>query len=250
MIIRTIIVDDEISAVNTLKGMLSQYCPNVQVLGNAFSVGEALELIRKKMPDLVFLDIEMPPFGNAFDILKKIKDHDFGIIFTTAYPHYAVEAINKVQPWSYLIKPYSVQSLKAAVDIALEKLQDQAAAQEAPQYNGLLLQDSRKATMVARFHEILCCKADGSTVEIYLWRNGALERILMYRTLRELESELPTDQFFRTHHGYIVNLGHIHRVERTGRNALIHLNHQLTAHVSVQRMTEFDQKLEQFLKKK
>jgi two-component system, LytTR family, response regulator len=248
MTLRALLIDDEISAVNTLSGMLTQYFPQVQILGKAFSVGDAVEQVLRLQPDLIFVDIEMPPFGNAFDILQKTKEVDMGVIFTTAYPHYAVDAINLVQPWAYLVKPFSIQRLQTAIDIALQKVQEKQTLNADGTRNGLLVQDSRKGTRVLRFQDIICCCADGSTVEIYVRLQEQTEKILVYKALRELEEILPEQQFCRTHHGYIVNMAHIKRVERTGRNAVLHLSHNLSAGVSVQRLADFEEKLAAFLK--
>lgn len=248
--INALLIDDEISAINTLKGMLTQYCPQVRIAGEACSVGEAVQQILRHKPDLVFLDIEMPPYGNAFDLLKQTRNHEFGVIFTTAYPQYAVEAINTVQPWAYLIKPFSVKSLESAVKIAEEKIVEET-VQGAEQHErlGFFVNDSRKGTLVIRFHEVLCCNSDGSIVEITLLRNGKLEKITTYRTLKEMEQDFADQPFCRTHHSHIVNMSHILRFEKTGRNGVIHLPNNLQVGISVQKMAEFEQKFEQYLKR-
>lgn len=241
--INALIVDDESGAVNTLRGMLGEFCPEVNIVGEANSVEEALRAASQYRPDLVFLDIEMPPFGNGFDFLKPFQQLPFGVIFTTAYPHYAVEAINTVQPWAYLVKPYRVVDLMAAVQTAVEKIQQRNAenASASPDKSGIIIADSRKGNIVIRTRDILYCHADGSTTDIVMKRQGQqrCEKISASKTLKELEQELPTTFFCRTHHSFLVNMAHIERWERTGRNGLIHLTCGEKVEISVQRMDFF-----------
>ena len=99
--INAIIVDDEDLGRTMLFNMISKYCPNVNVIGQAASANEGIELINKMSPDLVFLDIEMPG-GSGFDLLEKITDSVFAIIFTTAYNEYAVKAFKLMRSIIYL----------------------------------------------------------------------------------------------------------------------------------------------------
>lgn len=248
--INALIVDDETGAVNTLRGMLGEFCPQVKIVGEANSVDEALRAVAQLHPELVFLDIEMPPFGNGFDLLKPFAQLPFGVIFTTAYPQYAVEAINTVQPWAYLVKPYRVVDLMAAVQAAGEKIQQKAIepAGASPDKSGIIIADSRKGNLVLRTRDILYCHADGSTTDIMLLRQGKSEKISASRTLKELEQELPMAFFCRTHNSFLVNMAHIERWERTGRNGVIHLPHGARVEISVQRMDFFVQQFTAFVR--
>jgi len=246
--ISTVLVDDEISALRTLSGMLEQYCPQVKIIAHASSVRDGAQIIERHKPELVFLDIEMPPGGTAFDVLKQTSSLHFGVIFTTAYPQYAIEAINKAQPWGYLIKPFSVDSLKEVVKSAGDKLQaERQQTQLADDPTGLIINDSRKGMLVLRFQDILFCHADGATVEITTFKNSTLEKTTTYRTLKEFEQDFVNRPFCRTHHSYIVNMRYIDWVEKTGRNGVIHLHNGMQVPISVQRMGEFEQKFEAFL---
>lgn len=246
--INALIVDDERGAINTLCNMLGAYCPQVQVVRTAMSVKEAVLAAKAIQPELVFLDIEMPPLGSGFDFLNQSGDFTFGVIFITAYPQHAIRAINAVQPWAYLVKPFSVSELIAAVDTAGEKIrqQRQSTLQAAGQQK-LILHDNRKGTIVLLAGEIALCQADGSCTDIMVWKNQKFEKFIASRNLGEFEAELPASLFCRTHHSFIVNLAYIERVERTGRNGLIYLRHLgEKASVSVSRMEYFIQRLEQF----
>jgi len=246
--ITTLIIDDEISAIHTLRGMLDSFCPEIKVLGHASTVGDALEATRRLKPELIFLDVEMPPFGNAFDFIKQIKDPTFGVVFTTAYPQYAIRAIQAVQPWAYLIKPYSVSDLVEAVAVAGKKLRvaGMLTAGQAEQHS-IVIADPRKGNVVVRSSDILFCRSDKSTVDVWVRREESFEKFVLYRSLKEMEAELPESLFCRTHNSYLVNMDQIERFERTGRNGTIHLPGPFEVYISVQRMGEFEQKFQAFL---
>lgn len=246
--INTLLVDDEIGAINTLRGMLGEYCPQVQVTGVALSVNEAIQAATKLQPELVFLDIEMPPIGSGFDFLNHFEEIRFGVIVTTAYPKYAVRAINTIQPWAYLVKPYSVSELRSAVEIAVAKIQQQNySALQMAESQGIILNDSRKGSIVLRAGEVVYCEAEGGFTELYAWKNQRLEKFTSSRNLGEFEAELPQMLFCRTHHSFLVNLAYVERFERTGRNGAIHLakaNSRVL--VSVAKMDSVTRRLEAF----
>jgi two-component system LytT family response regulator len=242
MKIRTLLVDDEIAALNTLSGMLHDYCPEVKVVASARTVDEAVQAAAQWKPELVFLDIRMSPFGSGFDFLERSwKKGSFGVIFTTAFPEYAIKAINAVQPWSYLVKPYTVNNLKEAVEIAAEKL-------SSADHQSIVIPDSRKGNQVLRVRDILYCEADGSTTDIFLLRNNKVEKITASRLLGDLEEELPEWLFCRTHNSFLVNMRHILRWERTGRNGLVYLPEGKCVSISVLKMEHFVERFEVFLK--
>ena len=91
MKIKSIIVDDEKHGRENLAGILLEFCPEVELLGEADSVKTALQLIREQSPDLVFLDIEMPR-ENGFQLLERMQNSHFEVIFVTAYSSYAIKA--------------------------------------------------------------------------------------------------------------------------------------------------------------
>lgn len=248
--ITALLVDDEAGAINTLRGMLTEFCPEISIAGEAMSVKEALRLVVQVQPDLVFLDIEMPPFS-GFDFLDLTRQHPFGVIFTTAYPQFAVEAINLVQPWAYLVKPYSIDSLVEAVQVATKKM---AVAETVPEeqpiisdHQGIILQDSRKGNIVLKVRDIQYCRSDGAALEIFAQRNGKTEKFLLYRTLKDLEAQLPATLFCRVHHSYIINLACVERYEITKHVRVVYLQDGAEIPISIQKAEPFVQKMAMFL---
>jgi len=111
--LRAILVDDEIAAVRSLELLIKEYCPEISVVGSARSIIEAMNLIRRETPDLVFLDIEMP-HGSGFDLLEALPNLNFDIIFITAYNQYAVKAF-KYSAVDYILKPIDIDEFVKAV---------------------------------------------------------------------------------------------------------------------------------------
>lgn len=245
--INTIIIDDEEGALNTLRGMLSKFCPNVHIVAEATTPADAVTKIKRHKPDLLLLDIEMPPFGTSFDIIKQVPDHEFGVIFITAYPQYAIDAINVVQPWAYLVKPFSIVRLQTALNIAEQKIENQSAHILPQGASDTLLIETTKSTLVLNMSDIILCQSDEAMVYIFISRQGETEMIRTPRALKDLEQELPKHLFFRTHHSFIINLLHIDRWERTGRNGLINMKNDMRVPISVQKMPLFEAHMIEYL---
>ncbi len=248
--INTFIIDDEISAIITLRGMLESYFPQIHIMEEARSVSEALHKLQWSQPELVFLDIEMPPFGNGFEFLEKTPNPSFGVIFVTAYPNHAVKAINQVQPWGYLVKPYSVGDLAKAIQNATEKIEELQTATASPDVQGILISDARKGNVVIKVGDIVYCQADGATTDIFYLKDGKTTRFTASKTLKDIEELLPTESFSRSHHSFVVNLSFIERYVQTGRNGIIHLRTGAEAPISVGKMESFEVLFAKFLKVK
>ncbi|HLP92590.1 MAG TPA: response regulator transcription factor [Saprospiraceae bacterium] len=248
-LIRALIIDDELSAIETLRGMLGQFCPEVTIVAEATNIRIACEKAEQHKPNLVFLDIEMPPFSKGFDFLKKTQDLSYGVIFATAYPQYAVQAINEIQPWGYLIKPYRVADLVKAVKKAQEKINSEARQKivSLPEYQRLIIPDHRLGKLVLNPMDILYCASDLGTSDIYFLKNGTVEKCTASKTLKELASALPAELFCRTHHKYLVNMSHILRYKRTGRNGIIVLSNDHIIAISVMKMDDFEKTFQRFL---
>ena len=248
--ISTIIIDDEPGALNTLRGMLGEFCPQISVVGEALSVNEALKIVAQTEPELVFLDIEMSPY-TGFDFLAMTRQYNFGVIFTTAYPQFAIDAINKIQPWSFLVKPYSINSLLEAVQIAIKKVGEmESAPADLPSKDnqGIILQDARKGNIVLKVRDIQYFKANGAALDIVALRNGKTEKFVQYNTLKDMEAQLPDNLFCRVHHGYIVNLSFVERYEITRHVRIIYLGSGAEIPVSILKAAQFVEQMEAFLK--
>lgn len=126
--IATIIVDDEKNALESLALKVEKYFPNVNITHKFQNPQKALEQINKEHPSLLFLDIEMPVLS-GLDLLSKIENPNFEIIFVTAYNEYAIEAI-KHCAIGYIIKPIDNDELKNAINNALRNVEQKSALEK------------------------------------------------------------------------------------------------------------------------
>jgi two-component system, LytTR family, response regulator len=206
-----IIIDDEQNAIDVLQLLLKEHCPEVTVIGQTISSVEGIRLIENLTPDIVFLDIEMPRL-NGFQMLEKVSDIHFHLIFTTGYEQYAVKAF-KSSALDYLLKPIMAQELKNAV----KKLQQldkryydkvrvleqnmQAIKNNHPPERIIL--PHTKGYLFQKVNEILYCEALNTYTKFYIEGKPPL---MITKPLGEIEEILISAFFFRTHRHYLVNL--------------------------------------------
>jgi len=211
--ITAIIVDDEPYSCETLVTLLERYCPDVKVLDICYSAASALKSINEQKPQLLFLDIEMPHM-NGFEMLEKLPEIDFELIFTTSYDQYAIKAI-RFSALDYLLKPIDQDDLRKAVQkvannsnhvsdqqikILLQKLNHPTIA-----VNKIAIPTMEGLQMIF-VESIISCAADRNYTVIML-KNG--QKIIASRTLKELEEVLEDYSFTRVHHSYLVNLNEV-----------------------------------------
>jgi two-component system, LytTR family, response regulator len=206
--IRAIIVDDELHCVDMLRWQLEKYFPQVQVIAGCSSGKEAIPIIKEQRPDLVFLDIEMPHM-NGFEMLQSLTRIDFDIIFTTAYDQFAIRAI-KFSALDYLLKPIDKDELQGA----LHKINTHPARFISTQQLDLLLSNiqqvrnglQKKGYEMVFAQNIVRCESDSNYTSIFL-KNGS--KIIVSKTLKEVEEMLEGHHFFRVHHSHLINLNEV-----------------------------------------
>lgn len=204
-----ILVEDEANSREILRNYIKKYCPKVNLIGEAASIQEGLELIEKHNLDLLFLDVEMP-FGNAFDLLEQVPDRTFETVFVTAYDHYAKDALNEHAAY-YLMKPINIDELINAVDyvwVVKEKeanLQHGVLKTKQKGVEGKLTLPQQDGFQVLNVSDILYCKADDNYTEIFLEN----KKILVSKTLKYFEDALADFPFARVHKSYLVNVNEV-----------------------------------------
>src|SRR5215216_5917728 len=150
--VKAILIDDEVHCVDTLNMLLSDYCPEVQVMEQCVSAKQGLVAVAKHHPALIFLDIEMPTM-NGFEFLEQFTEIQFSVIFTTSYDQYAIKAI-RFSALDYLLKPIDPKELVAAV----HKVQIQKHLPSAEQFQMLMSQIKHKES---GFHKIAVPTSEG-----------------------------------------------------------------------------------------
>ncbi len=226
--LRSIIIEDEHNARETLRILLERYCDNVDIVDEAFDVKSGLESIRKHQPDLVFLDIEMPD-GNGFDLLRELSEFTFDIIFTTAYSEFAVQAF-KHNAIDYLLKPIVHEELIRAVDKAEVGRNMKDLSQKFSQLltyvnNGAeskrIALGNKGKYLLVHTSEIVLAKSERSTTVFYL-ESG--KQIITSKSLKDYQDALSESGFFRAHRQYIVNIKHIHSFDKADENTIVMTN--------------------------
>jgi two-component system, LytTR family, response regulator len=213
--IKAIIVDDEIDCCETIAALLQTYFPGIAVAGIYHNGEEALPVILQQQPDLVFLDVEMPKM-NGFELLEQLPQVNFDIIFTTSYDQYALKAI-RFSAIDYLLKPIDRQELKRAVQKVNEKIQVpvpqqleilmQKLKQNSNPVNKVALPTMEGLQMIP-IENIISCESDDNYTSIQL-KGG--KKILVTRSLKDMEEILEQHSFIRVHRFYLVNLNEIEK---------------------------------------
>lgn len=203
--IRALVVDDESLARRNLT-LLLRRDPDIGSVDECESGQDAIEMIRKSTPDLVFLDVQMPECG-GFDVLELLgTELPPAIIFVTAYEEYALRAF-EAGALDYLLKPFDDARFGRALSRAKDKISHYSPRQAR----------TAERLVVKTPGQVLFLKvADIDWVEAvgyYACLHVGNSTHVMRRTLSELERDLGDERFMRIHRSIIVNLKRIHGLE-------------------------------------
>jgi two-component system LytT family response regulator len=211
MTLSAIIIDDEEHSAARLSLLLEEYCPEITLKAYFLTPQEGITAIQQLKPDVVFLDVQMPEM-TGFELLAKLKNFDFQLIFITGYDRYALNAI-RVGALDYLVKPIEVQELKNATQKALKRTTELMTKQQVElvlqRLNSYKVEFAKIALPTAKGFEmidsrhIIYCKAEGSYTSIY-FKNR--EERLISQNLMYMEMLLQEFNFLRVHKSYIVNM--------------------------------------------
>ena len=214
---KVLIIDDEKRIRDFVKRMIDSFNLDVEVFTDGENVETGIESINRIKPDIVFLDIQMPD-GTGFDLLNRVKDKKFELIFITAFQEYAIMAI-KFSALDYILKPIDDEELKTALQNAIDTVDFK---KEDSQFEALThnLQTNQKRKLVLKtqesvhvvdLSEIIRCEADKNYTFFYL-NNG--KKILVSRTLKDFETLLSNHGFFRVQQSHLINLEYIERYDK------------------------------------
>lgn len=207
-----LIIDDEKNGRENLAGLIRQYCPQLRIVAEAASVGEAIQKIEEFRPRLIFLDIEMPG-GNGFKLLEHFKTFPFEVIFVTAYDNFAIKAI-RFSASDYILKPINLNELIAAVEKVCRRITQQ---NENEQIRQLYLNTRHPANPkiglptgerieFVEVNSIIRCQGESNYTHIYFTDR---KPVLSAKSLIEFEELLGEYGFIRVHKAHLVNLNHV-----------------------------------------
>lgn len=209
---KTIIIDDERLAREEVKRALSNY-PEFVVLGEASNVDDAIILIEKERPDLIFLDIQMPE-KSGFDLLEELTVVP-EVVFTTAYNQYAVKAF-EVNALDYLVKPLREERFAITIEkIRAEFPKTEAKKDPLPMTYKIFIKDGEHCHFIP-LTDIRLIQSMDNYARLYFGKDKAMIK----RSLNLIEEKLDPTIFFRINRSQIVNTGYIKQIYPYFKNKL------------------------------
>jgi two-component system, LytTR family, response regulator len=245
MVIKAIIIDDEIRATKLLNAILEDTCAeDVEIASICHDLPEGVKAIKKHKPNLVFLDIEMPGYS-GLQILDFFNEDeiDFDIIFTTAYNEFALQAF-KLSAIDYILKPIQPEQIRHAIDRVKTKMNKQENILKFSALKSNLEAENTKKIGVAigqsikflEVNDIVYIKAEGAYSEIILKDDS---KFLISKNLKHFEDVLSSNKtFVRVHKSYLVNSKYVTEYVKSDGGYLV-LNNKIEvniAHDKVERL--------------
>lgn len=220
--IKAMIVDDKTAAIELLRWIIKEHCPEITAVASAVSVAEALPVIDNFEPDILFLDIQLPQ-ETGFDLLARVKKWGFEVIFTTAYNEYAIQAI-RFSALDYLLKPINPTDLKKAIERFKAKKESNAGGEEL--YRNFIrniTQEHNRPLKLAlpgvngiqyvQLEDIIRLQAERNYTRLYFVKG---KNFLSSKTLAEYEKLLRDSGFIRVHRSHLINPQFIDSYEKQG----------------------------------
>jgi two-component system LytT family response regulator len=220
--IKAMIVDDKTAAIELLRWLIKENCPEITSVASAITVAEALPLISNFEPDILFLDIQMPQ-ETGFDLLAKVKKWNFEVIFTTAFNEYAIQAI-RFSALDYLLKPIDGNDLKKAIERFKAKKESVSGGEEL--YKNFIQNITRgnnkplklalpgvSEIQYVLLEEIVRLQAERNYTRLFFVKGKSF---FSSKTLGEYEKMLRESSFIRVHKSHLINTMHIAGYEKMG----------------------------------
>lgn len=235
-----ILVDDMPQALSMLEQDIANNHPILKIIGTANSVVSAAKILQKQQPDILFLDIMLGD-GTGFDLLEIIPNLSSKIIFVTASDEFAIRAF-KFAAIDYILKPYSDEELKNAIEKAIHQIQPKneqlsvlqesiATPNQLPKKISLHTLDK---IVVVALDEIIRCKSDSNYTTFY-FENGT--KIMVTKTLKFYADLLKENSFLRVHQSHLVNTKFIKEFIKSDGGYLV-LKDKSSVPVSVRKRAE------------
>ena len=240
----SVIVDDEPKAIQSLSWELSNYSDQIKIIATFNNPEKALLFLTENNIDCLFLDIEMPTM-DGFQFLNKLKFRDFAVVITTAYNEYAIKALKK-DALDYLLKPIDSDDLEETI---AKVKKHRSRALDSNKIEKVLLRFNEKLNtkkiaintdgklIFLESNEILYIVSDGNYSTFHTTNN---KKIVVTKKLKEINTLLPNEIFFRVHNSYIINLTKVKEFFKTDSYVIIENNHKIP--VSRQKKSAFLEK--------
>lgn len=220
---KVLIIDNDQAVREALVQLINKYCPQITQVNQSDGVEAGIKEIHSSKPDLVFLDVEMDD-GTGFDLVQKVGNYNFQLVFITAHNKYAVNAF-KFSAIDFLLKPIDPDELVISVKKAASQIRNKDLEQQVKLLKDILGNSNattHKEKKIAlndgniihyiKVADIIYCKADGSYTVFYITNN---RKIMVSHILKEYDDLLCDYGFVRTHHSFLVNITKITRFDKT-----------------------------------
>ena len=241
--IRCVLVDDEADSLEVMEMLLKTYCPQVKIEAMCNNGEQGIAAINKYRPDVVFLDIEMPNM-NGFDMLEKFDEIFFDVVFVTAYHQFAIKAF-RYSALNYLLKPVDSDDLAETIR-RIEKTRSaplkeqmellrQSVSNTATQTISRIALTTSYGMLFVETKDIIYCESDNNYTSVKL--TGG-KKILVSKTLKEIDETLSGPDFYRVHNSFLINLGHIQKFVR-GDGGYVVMDDDTTVSISRTKKQDF-----------
>jgi len=172
--IKVLVVDDENKTREFIAKLIKSFGLDLEVIAQGENVETAIEAIKEVQPDLVMLDIQMPD-GTGFDVLKRIENKNFEVIFITAHQEFAIKAI-KFSALDYILKPVDPEELRTAIEHAIQSIHSQKDDTQfdalhhnlVPNQRRKLVLKTQESVHVVELEDIIRCEADKNYTFFFL----------------------------------------------------------------------------------
>ena len=243
--LKAIIVDDEPKARENLQLLLQDFVEGVEVVALCQNIAAAVEAVEQHTPDVVFLDIQLQR-ETGFDLLTKLSEINFEVIFTTAYTEYAIKAF-KFSAIDYLLKPIDIEELRKSVAKVERRVNNNMTSRlthllqnlkHGSTENSKIALPTLEGLVFVNVKDILYCEASSNYTTIFTTE----EKYLVSKTLKEYDELLSEHNFFRIHNSYLININSIKKYVK-GEGGYVVLNNNTSLDVSKRKKDAFLNKI-------
>jgi len=225
--LRAVLIDDEEAAISVLVELLTKHTSiKLKIVGTALNLTNGVEIIKETLPDIVFLDINMPR-RNGLEIYNEFNSPDFKIIFCSAHQQYAIDVLKKSVS-SYILKPIDLFELNQALQkVSDELIEDQKHLQIEDRINIIsnpltsgenILLEVENGFIIGNTRNIEYCYAKDSHSVVVMHSQN---EFFVTKSLKDLQGLLPEKQFYRTHKSFLANIYYINKFVCANENYVL-----------------------------